>query len=175
VKIGISLFASVLVTVIFLISADYVFFITGIQIQKKEFRKTLLENQNAVIDFLALPAVALYQDNEQVTWYEQNKEIKIGTNFYEVLSVKINGDTALLSVIKDEAENDLFDSFFQKTEKQQKQAQLLTESLSFTYLRSGPLFITPILTSSTLAHRPYLLGMGQDYRQQALLPPEHCS
>ena len=174
-KIGISLFASVLVTVILLISADYVFFITGIQIQKKEFRKTLLENQNAVIDFVALPAVALYQDNEQVTWYEQNKEIKIGTNLYEVLSVKINGDTALLSVIKDEAENALFDSFFQKTAKQQKQAQLLTESLSFTYLRSGPLFITPILTSSTLAHRPYLLIKGQDYRQQTLLPPERCS
>ncbi len=171
-KIGISLPASVLFTVILLISADYVFFITGIQTQKKEFRKTLLENQNAAIDCIALPAAGLYQDNEQVTWYEQNKEIKIGTSFYEVLSVKINGDTALLSVIKDEAENALFDSFFQKTEKQ---AQLLTESLSFTYLLSGPLFITPILTPSTLVHRPYLLIKGQDYRQQTLLPPERCS
>lgn len=98
--------------VILFVSARYLVFVSLIKLQKSEFRKTILAQENKNIQQLKISAGDLYKDRNGIEWKEHNKEVVINAKFYEVISVLRNGDFCLVSIIEDEMENSLFMQFF---------------------------------------------------------------
>ncbi|MBA3665258.1 MAG: hypothetical protein H0W61_13755 [Bacteroidetes bacterium] len=109
---------------------NYVFFITYIGSKKSDLRKDLIQSKEKNIEKKEISIARLYKNTGVVQWYENNKELSVNGEYYEVLQVKVVGNRAVIYMIKDDTENKLFASFFKNKEKTN---QLLFHVLKLFY------------------------------------------
>lgn len=87
-----------------------------LELKKEDFRsqilKTALKNSN--VEQLSILKCDLFKNKNGLEWLENNKEILIEGNYYEVLKLEEKENIIIISLINDKKENKLFSVFFEK-------------------------------------------------------------
>jgi len=115
------------------ISGHHLVFISGVQSQKSLFRKNLLENNSSKIKTLSIATDQLFKDTKSIEWIENNKEIILKGRYHEVLGMRRTAKETLIFLIEDDAENKLFDEYYQNTAQHKSLTHLLQLFLSLHF------------------------------------------
>ncbi len=99
------------------ITARFAVFSTAIKIQKKQFRQTVLAHQKDELKQICFNADELYKNCKGIEWKENNKEVVMNGNYYEVISIEKKENIFLVNIIEDTKENELFKNFFKQTDR----------------------------------------------------------
>jgi len=102
------IFLAVFAIVVF----NYSFFRAYIKLKKSDFRKEIAVSFSSKLEKVEMDKCDLYRDKNAVEWVDENKEVVINGKFYEVISIVVSGNKAVISITKDEQENRMFSSFF---------------------------------------------------------------
>ncbi|MGZ4042982.1 MAG: hypothetical protein ACXVO9_07260 [Bacteroidia bacterium] len=94
---------------------NYLFFTGFIKIQKQDLRA--LSFKDLKIETIKISANDLYKSKNGVEWHENNSELSVDGNYFEVVEVTSIGADIIIKVVKDEKENKLFGSFFTSQKK----------------------------------------------------------
>lgn len=125
-----------LIFIICLISIRFLFFIGYVQFQKSNLRAQLLNDKNAEIIKLTFTENDIYQDQNGFEWKENNKELVIAGNYFEVLKTeKLNGKI-IVSVLADKEEDELIKKFFDNKKTDTDFANLIKDFLNLAYLKA---------------------------------------
>ncbi len=124
-------------------SIRYLLFNQLVQIRKEVFRHNTLLAPKEEIKQLRISASKLYQNNGNLQWADNNKELIIGNTFYEILSITKTGDAFLVCMIEDEEENSTYTHFFDLVKSNQKLADYLLLVLNVHYNLPDSYAFTP--------------------------------
>jgi hypothetical protein len=69
-------------------------------------------NKFSKVLYLKIPLHKLFKDGNGYEWKQNDQELIIDGVYHEILKVRPAGDSALVSVIADQSENNLFNAFF---------------------------------------------------------------
>ncbi|MDZ4664500.1 MAG: hypothetical protein SGJ15_06465 [Bacteroidota bacterium] len=84
--------------------------------KKREFRQEVLKQQHKTLKQVIVSANELYKDANGLEWKEHNKEVAIKNVYHEVLSIKRQGNSYIVTIIEDKTESELFANFFKKND-----------------------------------------------------------
>lgn len=103
------IFFTLLFTVI---AFKFLVFNSFIQSHKKDFREQLIEQSSEKIFVVKIALRNLLIDKPGFDWKENGKELVINGVYHEVIKIQKNDDHALISLIEDSQENELFNRYF---------------------------------------------------------------
>jgi hypothetical protein len=106
---GISIF---FILILLFMNARFVLFTSYVKSQKQEFRKQALAQNLSELIQIETEAGELYKNKRGFEWEKNNKELVISGVYHEVLNVVLSNGKALITIIPDKAENELFAYFF---------------------------------------------------------------
>ena len=121
----------------------YLVFRSVVNMQKKEFRQQILQQEHKTIKQLSVNPGELYRDGKGLEWKENNKELVINDVYHEVLSVKRCGDLFIVSIIEDTEENELFKKYFHKAGHKKDIAAYLLFLFGVNFIASPILAVEP--------------------------------
>ena len=107
---GISIF---FILILLFMNARFVVFTSYVKSQKQEFRKQALAQNLSELIQIETEAGELYKNKRGFEWEKNNKELVVNGVYHEVLSIVIKGGKAIITIIPDKAENNLFQQYFQ--------------------------------------------------------------
>lgn len=153
------------------ISAQYLVFYGGLQLQKQSFRAALLLKESANTKSLEIKTDQLYKDTKTFQWREHNKELIIENKFYEVLAVFQSAETAVITLIEDEKENELLQTYFQNSESHKKLSNVLQALLCLIFYPPQELNFMPDTKLYSQLTFCYLYKKSTDFRCFLIKPP----
>jgi hypothetical protein len=173
-KIIKSFFPFFLLLIIGVITFRFLFFISYIQEQKFDFRQQLISETNLKVIEVEFSNEDLYKNKNGFEWKEENKELVIDGVYYEVVSVKINKDHAVVSVINDKAENTLFKKFFCANKGIHKDfSDLIKLLLNLTYFGDNtPIQIKSFSKEIVNTYRFYYQFSDSEFLLKQIKPPQ---
>lgn len=109
-KISGIIFSLIFTIVIF----NYLIFTAFICFKKSDFRNELLKSNITFkeIKQISVQEEDLFKNKNGIEWKEQNKEILLNGNFYEIIKIESNSNKKIITIVEDNKENELFASFF---------------------------------------------------------------
>lgn len=108
------------------------------QFQKEGFRKQLLLEASQKFTVLTVPLNELFKNKAGVEWKDKNKELVLNGHFYEIITYKVKNDVAEINLLADEAETNLFNSYFaQHHTNKNSNWQLLLALLSINLIEQS--------------------------------------
>lgn len=113
---------SILVCLVLLlvIVCRFVFFMSYIHFQKSEFRKEVLKGEVEQALAIRMNYSDIFVNRPGFEWKERGRELVIQGIYHEVISIRYAGGQAIVTIIADKAENDLFKKFFDSHKKNDK-------------------------------------------------------
>lgn len=99
------------------VTFNYSIFIWQLSSQKCSFRQELFETKLNTLEIKQFAAQDLYKNVAGTEWCDDNSEIRINGEMYEVMAVRTSGDISEVYVLKDKHETELFASYFLKQKK----------------------------------------------------------
>ncbi len=90
----------------------FLFFTSFIKSHKKEFRKQLIEQSSESVFDLKIALNEILFDKPGFDWKEKGKELVINGVYHEVVKIKKFKDHAIVSLIEDSRENEMFNKYF---------------------------------------------------------------
>lgn len=90
----------------------FLFFTSFIKSHKKDFRKQLIEQSSESVFDLKIALNEVLVDKPGFDWKEKGKELVINGVYHEVVKIKKFKDHAIVSLIEDSQENELFNKYF---------------------------------------------------------------
>ena len=154
-------------------SVSYLIFNQVLQFQKEEFRVTSLRLADRNTKQIRIPSSSLYQNDGNLQWAEDNRELIIQNVYYEVISVTLTGDTCIINAIEDEEENRSYTDFFALLKSNQKLAHFLLLISQFQFRLPNSLSIS-VPKSTVLSHEPDATkAVLPGHPSSSLKPPLH--
>ncbi|MDI1354737.1 MAG: hypothetical protein PSX36_07455 [bacterium] len=98
----------ILISIVF----RFVFFMSFVHFEKSEFRRKLLETKSKQVIELRFDNRDLFLDKNSFEWKKDNKELVINGQYHEVIRITKLKGIALVYVIADKAENELFKKYY---------------------------------------------------------------
>ncbi len=130
-----SLSPFILLFLIGVMSFRFLFFISYIKAQKKDFRQQLISSTTNQVVEVKFSSNDIYVNKNGFEWKEKNKELVINGQYHEVVSVIKVKDHFIVKIIEDKAENKLFQNFFcANKDIQHNYLDLVKVLLNFNYL-----------------------------------------
>lgn len=124
--------------------------------QKATFRQELLlQNKNEIV-FIEVLTLDLFNDRTGLEWKDENKELTLNGQYYEVLKLVKKGNSTLVYLIPDKKESELYKRYFANHQSEGKTRTCL---LHFTL---GLLYIPNPVSSSIQAPVEYQRVYFQD-------------
>ncbi len=103
---------AIFLLIIGLIAFRFLCFTAYLEFQKADFRTQLINSKEAHVLQLKFKAGDIFNDKDGYEWKENNNELVINGNYYEVVSVTKVKDTYTVKIISDAAEDTLFQTYF---------------------------------------------------------------
>ena len=153
-----------------LISCRYCLFTSYLHLQKTNFRTDLLVNHRHLAQHLILRGSRLFQNDQQIQWKENNKELVIAGIYFEVLRAADSSDCLIVDVIEDKKENKLCASF-QRLRNSGDLVNLLSAFLGFQFLPSKPYTLPPPLFSQQNEFASWSKSLTDGQVSEVLRPP----
>lgn len=116
------------------ITARFAVFSAAIKIQKRQFRQTVLAYQKDELKQMRFDADDLYKNSKGIEWKENNKEVVLNGNYYEVVSIEKKENVFLVNMIEDTKENELFKNFFEQTDHKGQLADCILFLLGMNFV-----------------------------------------
>jgi hypothetical protein len=133
----------------------FVIFETYIQSHKQRFRNDALQQNENGIKTLVMPLHQLYADIAGMEWKEQNRELIVNGSYHEVLRVDIRENDALVYIVEDAQENQLFAKFFRENVDQKNNLNLFTSFLfGLNFTSRSPATVIAVSTGMRLPSLP---------------------
>jgi len=106
-------------------------------VKKSEFRHDLLKQNLSCFEKKEILKSDLYKDKNGIVWHENNKEIDLNGEFFEVVKIEEHGTSVTLCILKDKKENDLFASYYlSKPDNKEPFLQVVKLFLNLQYLKT---------------------------------------
>lgn len=132
------------ILILLIMNVRFMLFSTYVKSQKHDFRKQAIAQNLSELIKLDIKAGDLYKNKNGFEWEKNNKELVINGVYHEVLSVSVKNGRAVVTIIPDKAENELFARYFGEQQDAQKD-HTLALLFMFTFLECGhrePLTLT---------------------------------
>lgn len=125
---------------------------------KSEFREFLKNNSDKYkVEHLQIPITELHVNTKKVTWLHDNKEIKLGSETYDVIEVKKSGKQYVLSIVLDKEEKALFkkyqqqaNSIYNNQSDKNGNQNLVKDFFGLKYMTGKPVSVYAFSSSSKL-------------------------
>ena len=118
-----------------ILAFKFLFFTSFIKSHKKDFRKQLIEQSSEKVFVLKIALHELLVDKPGFDWKEKGKELVINGVYHEVVKIKKFDDHALVSLIEDSQENEMFNKYFCLNKNMQNEySDLMKLLLDFGYI-----------------------------------------
>ncbi|MCC6369985.1 MAG: hypothetical protein IT236_03150, partial [Bacteroidia bacterium] len=97
---------------------NFLIFSSFISINKSNFREEAIRKHNSGLIQLPMAKLQLYKNAPGIEWKDENKELVIMGQYYEVLSITTTKSGVLVTLIADTEESGLFKKYFSYAKKQ---------------------------------------------------------
>lgn len=155
------------------IAFKFLLFTSYINSHKKHFRNHIIEHGNQKVFVLKIALHDLLIDKPGFDWKELGNELVINNIYHEVLKIQKNEDHALISLIEDSNENDLFNKYFRLNKNMQNEySDLMKLLLDFYYIRQEISYrIKSYLVNNETISRDVMF-IESDYLNKLIKPPQ---
>jgi hypothetical protein len=158
---------------IFFISLKFILFTSFLNSQKTYLRHSAIITSSE-IKHLKIKAGKLYIDRAGIEWKENNKEVVLNGNYYEVLCISHSGDIATVTIISDDEENRLLAGFFNSSSRGGKLKELYYYFLSL-YFQGIEEPITSLHYYNTVNYKYIKIGTLDGFLTCLQRPPSNES
>ncbi len=125
------------------LTGHYFIYKSVLKSHKKEF-KAYIRTHFAKIEQLEINPSQLYNDNTEMQWLDENKEVCLNGVMYDIVSIKSAGTKVILNVVKDKDEKELmnrynkqFNDIYENGTSGKKNNNLLKDFLSLKYFQNS--------------------------------------
>ena len=110
---------------------------------QNQFRAFIFKNLDKVIKVDISP-FELYSSSQKIKWLDDNKEVVIDNQIYDVIGLKNSGKTVSLFLMNDSQEKNLIDNYNELTSSilnspVSSKSNLIKDFLSLKFLQDSPL------------------------------------
>ncbi len=152
-----SIFIFVGIVIVVFMTCHFFIYNLSVYAHKNEVQKKL-DCYFGKTEKIEISASKLFKNSEEIQWFENNTEIKYYNEPYDVVSISIESDKVILSVIDDNTERSMYEEFqgqsdviFEKNQAQNNGHKLISGFLSLKCI-----FTTPLNFSSTISTTVFL-------------------
>lgn len=143
---------------------------------KKEFRSFMLQNLDQAIKIDITPS-ELYSSSAKIKWVDDNKEVVINDQVYDVLGFKNSGTTVSLFLINDSKEKDLINNYELLSNSINNTtspgSELVKDFLSLKYLPDSLIGILPVSYDLSTSFPAYVADLASVFISLENPPPLH--
>lgn len=159
--------------VILIAGARFMVFTTLMRIQKSEFQRVTLNNGHHGIKKLFVKVGDLYKNSQNVQWEESNTELVLNGVYYEVVTIKKQGEHYLVDLAEDFWENDLYRMFYNMEDAKEELPQDVLADLEMDFFM--PSFQTFQTHTNFIEHHTlYLVKETAGHSFRDVKPPWFC-
>ncbi|MDI1354739.1 MAG: hypothetical protein PSX36_07465 [bacterium] len=144
----------VCLVLLFVIVFQFVFFISYITVQKNEFSKKVLAERTELGLEVRMGRSEVFANTPGLEWKEEGNELVIQGVFYEVISIHYSGQVAIVRVIADTAENNLFATYFELHKKTDKGLHCFLSLIMGLQFENSGMVATYFNETSTIMWNP---------------------
>lgn len=120
------------------IAARFTVLQSFVNLQKKQFRQTVLLEKKKELKQVVFSEDNLFKDTKNCEWKEGNKELVLNGIYHEVVSIDKKDGNYIVTIIEDKKENELFANFFTTTNNKMQLTDCIIMILGMTFVASEP-------------------------------------
>lgn len=142
---------------------------------QNQFRAFIFKNLDKVIKVDISP-FELYSSSSKIKWLDDNKEVVIDNQIYDVVGLKNSGKTVSLFLMNDNQEKNLIDNYNELASSvlntpTSSKTNLIKDFLSLKFLQDSPLGVPTAITDCVSQHSNYLSDLTSVFISLENPPP----